>query len=1158
MDLSLNDQLWLLVCGSLVLLMQAGFLCLEAGLTRGKNAVNVSIKNVIDLAISPLLFWWVGAAVMFGPSCGGWIGGAGLGEGAIGGPLVAFLFFQMMFCATAATIVSGATAERLRFSGYVVATLAMTGFIYPLIGHWVWGGAWTGTPGWLEGLGFYDFAGSGVVHLTGGAASLAAILAVGPRLGRFDAERFDDGFPKSNYALALAGALILVVGWVGFCGGSTYRLDGRIGPIVLNTMIAGAAGCLMGVVTSRLRTPKVRPEAIVNGLLGGLVAICAGASAVSPEEALLIGGLAGIVAVALDRVLVLARIDDAVSAVPVHAGCGTIGILAVALLADPAVTGQTGSPLERLGVQALGVVVIGVAAFVPMYLVLRFGMPASWLRCTPEEELRGMNWAEHGVESELQVLCRGVDQFLDGSSHGVAARIDTGDEAGALASRYQQMLTGVSREAELAARAEAERAKADEVRKYGLFLHAVLDGMEDCVCILGPQGQIIEANAAWARFADGVGRPEDGAIGSSLSEFCEHSCVYMGGGCEEISSAVARVVAGDAPRFDSEYSAMVRGEWRTIHVRLTPLPGGAGGSVVMTQHDCTEERLAERRLREEKQKADTLASGLETSQQALDLATKGANLGLWHWDVAAGYFEITRAWLEALGHDSADFRSDIDSFRDLLHPEESVYWTEIDAHSVAGDEPYDRQFRVRRSDGRYTWFQALGRAQSLEGNGSPATLAGIVIDIDARKLAELRDAGMAKLIEDSMHEVYVFEPHTLRILEANRGARENLGYTLAELKQKTKHDINGELDRGALELRVAPLYSGEVDRIEVETLHRRKDGTVYPTMITLQRSQVNGRAVLVEFVIDLTQRRALETQLAQAQRLESIGQLAAGVAHEMNTPLQYVSNNIRFLSDCSEQLFEVLRAYEQSLNVEESGLPWQERYQALTEVLERTRFTRIRSELPKALSDSLEGVDRVLEIVRSMREFSHPGGDAKSPTDVNRALSSTATLTRSRWKQWADLELDLAAGLPHVECLAGAMNQVFVNLIVNAADAVAERHRSGGSTGPGRIVVRSRLERDHAVIEVEDNGCGMPEATRRRVFDPFFTTKEVGKGTGQGLSLSHTIVCQNHGGSISVESSPGVGTTFCVRLPLVATPQETTRDARDPNTIRSEPSAATA
>jgi ammonium transporter len=1153
MDLTLNDQMWLLVCSGLVLMMQAGFLCLEAGLTRSKNAVNVALKNVIDLAISPILYWFVGAGLMFGPTVGGWIGNGKLIGDSPSASLVAFLFFQMMFCATAATIVSGATAERLRFTAYIVVTVAMTGLVYPVIGHWVWGGVWGGGPaGWLRALGFYDFAGSGVVHLTGGAASLGALLVLGPRIGRFDPERVETGFPKASYPLAMTGALILVVGWVGFNGGSTLRLDASIGLIVLNTMLAASAGSVAGALASRLRTPLTSPDAVINGLLGGLVAICAGANAFTPGESVAVGALAGGVAVLCDRLLVLLRIDDAIGAVPVHAAGGVAGLLAVAVLGDTTVTLQSGTLLERLGVQALGAAAIGLTALFSTYLLLKVLMPFSWVRVTESEELRGMNWAEHGVESEYQVLCQGIDRALDGSGHSLAARIDASDEAGALASRYAAMLTNVARESELAAQAEAERQRTAEMRDYGLFLHGVLDGMEDAVCILGPSGQIIEANSAWARFAEGVGRTDEARIGSSLPEFCSGGCVYMGGGCDDIVKAVAEVAGGHAERFDGEYVALVHGDRRTLRVRLTPLPGGERGSVVMTQHDCTEATVAERWLLKEKQKAETLAEALATSQRSLDLAIQGAGLGTWHWDVEAGYFEVSRDWLHQLGHESSAFGSDIEAFRALLHPDDLVLWTSEDARSIAGDEPYDRQFRVRHALGGYAWVQALGRSLSSSDDG-PQTFAGIVIDIDARKRAELRNAGMAKIIEESVNEVYVVDDQSLRLIEVNRGGRENLGYTIDELRTLSKADLNGELTPQEMEKRLAPLLANEVDRLEFETIHRRKDGSTYPIMLSVQRTVLTGQSVIVVFGIDLTKRRELEAQLSQAQKLESIGQLAAGVAHEMNTPLQYVSNNIKFLSDCSAQLFEVIDAYEQSLDLNRPETPLEDRYAEVAEVLRRTRFDRVRAEVPKAIGDSLEGVSRVLEIVRSMKEFSHPGHGQKAPTDLNRALASTATLTRNRWKQHAELELDLAADLPFVECYPGEINQVFVNLLVNAVDAIAQKTERQGLTQPGRIVVRTRCDGDHALIEVEDNGCGMPQEVLCRVFDPFYTTKPVGQGTGQGLSLSRSIIVQKHGGTISAESRTGAGSTFRVRLPLVAERGVTEISAPAPAAVGASP-----
>lgn len=1115
------DLLWLLVCAGLVLLMQAGFLCLEAGLTRSKNAVNVALKNLADLAITPLVFWGFGASLMFGISCGGLFGQTGLLSGELSGSLISFLVFQMMFCATASTIVSGAIAERMHFVAYLAVCVVVSGLTYPLVGHWVWGSTWSGTSGLLEARGFVDFAGSGVVHLTGGCAALAAALAVGPRLGRFDPEHLEMGFPKSSLPLAMLGALLLSVGWIGFNGGSLLRFDESVAGVILNTLLAGAAGGASSLAISRVISQTVAPEVVINGLLGGLVAVCASANVASPTEAMLVGAFAGAVCLGATLALVRFRIDDAIGAFPVHGVCGVLGLVALPLTAGAADT-------TSLGTQVLGALVIAAAAFFPTYLLLSFLLPKDWVRVSPEEEQRGLNLSEHGVESELHVLLRGLLE----ESFSTDKSIDTSDEAGVFAATVDRCLNEAFQQGEAATIDEANQALADEMRDYGTFLHAVLDRLEVQVCILDEESRIVETNRAWDRFVEVAGEHVNGEVGADFVKFCREGAIYGGTGPDELAAMALSVAADQLDDFTGEYPALIAGKQRLLEVRIKPLPTHQHGAVIVLQTDRTEERRSQRLILQEKQKAETLANALEASQASLELAMKGGELGLWHWDVASGYFELSGNWLKRLGCGAGQLNADVESFRELIHPDELVLWTRNDAASLMPEEPYDRQFRLRDADGTFRWVQVLGRANARNADGLPESLSGILLDINDRKADQLRDAGMAKIIEESLNEVYVVDLETSRFLEVNRGARENVGYTMEQLLEMTPSDLSYEMSEKDIDKLVRPLREGSEDRVQLETKHRRDDGTIYPCMLSLQKNRLMDREVIVAIGIDLSQRRELEAQLAAAQRLESIGQLAAGVAHEMNTPLQFVGNNMKFLNDCSDSLFEVIDAHQANLDPEADPKPWRERHEEINEAIERTRFARIRAEVPRAIEDSLEGVDRVIQIVRAMKDFSHPGDELKSPTDLNRAIESTVTVTRNRWKYAAKLVMELDPGLPHVTCKGGAINQVFVNLIVNAADAVAERREQEPDAPEGRIVVRSRLEGNQVVFEFEDSGCGMPEEVQRRIFDPFFTTKEVGKGTGQGLSLSHAIITQKHGGSITVHSTPGEGTLMRVVLPI--------------------------
>jgi len=281
----------------------------------------------------------------------------------------------------------------------------------------------------------------------------------------------------------------------------------------------------------------------------------------------------------------------------------------------------------------------------------------------------------------------------------------------------------------------------------------------------------------------------------------------------------------------------------------------------------------------------------------------------------------------------------------------------------------------------------------------------------------------------------------------------------------------------------------------------------------------------------VTEREVLGQQLRQAQKLEAIGQLAAGIAHEINTPIQYVGDNTRFLQE-SWPAFHTLFSLTREMQQEATPGPISpQTLQRLDALAQETDFEYLQTEIPSALEQSLEGIQRVTKIVRAMKEFSHPGSEEKKLIDVNQAIETTITVARNVWKYVADMETHFDPDLPRVLCHAGEFNQVILNLLVNAAQAM-EQAVGDGSQGKGKIVVSTVRAGEWAEISIADTGAGIPEAARSRIFEPFFTTKPVGKGTGQGLALAHTAIVRRHGGKIWFDSELGKGTTFYIRIPF--------------------------
>jgi signal transduction histidine kinase len=283
----------------------------------------------------------------------------------------------------------------------------------------------------------------------------------------------------------------------------------------------------------------------------------------------------------------------------------------------------------------------------------------------------------------------------------------------------------------------------------------------------------------------------------------------------------------------------------------------------------------------------------------------------------------------------------------------------------------------------------------------------------------------------------------------------------------------------------------------------------------------------VAVIQDVTRFKTLERELSQAQKLESIGQLAAGIAHEINTPTQFIGDNIRFLQESFQEILGVFGTLSTlAANQADGSLP----AASIAAAVDAPDVDYLRDEIPKAIAQSLDGVQRIAKIVGAMKEFSHPGVE-KTPVDLNRAIASTITVASNEWKYVAEMQTDFDEALPQVSVMPGAFNQVILNLLVNAAHAVAAAQGEAATT-KGTIAVATRRVEDWAEIRIQDSGCGIPAKEINKIFDPFFTTKPVGKGTGQGLAIAHDVIVKKHGGTISADSEPGVGTTFIVRLPL--------------------------
>jgi Amt family ammonium transporter len=465
MERTTLDYVWIIIGSALVFMMQAGFAMVESGLTRSKNSINVAIKNLTDYGISTVVYWIAGFGLMFGLSLGGILG---TGFFLYNPPSVwaaVFLLFQAVFCSTSATIVSGAVAERMRFSSYIISTILLSALVYPVFGHWAWGGAFEGAAsGWLAKRGFVDFAGSTVVHSMGGWISLAILVIIGPRTGRFGADGTVRTINGSSIPMAVLGVFLLWFGWIGFNGASTLAANDRVPGIILRTMLGGAAGMVTTLAAGWYISKKPQVGLVLNGSLAGLVAITANCHAVNETQAVIIGGIGGLVMLAASALLIRLKIDDAVDAIPVHLGAGIWGTLAAGIFGSPEQLGTGLSRFGQIGVQSLGILACGALALAvafPLMLILNKIHP---IRVDMEREIEGLNKAEHGVTTEIHDLFTVLDTQARTGDITLRAPEEPFTETGQIAGMYNSVL---------------DRLQEDTVekREYLNILENVSDGL---------------------------------------------------------------------------------------------------------------------------------------------------------------------------------------------------------------------------------------------------------------------------------------------------------------------------------------------------------------------------------------------------------------------------------------------------------------------------------------------------------------------------------------------------------------------------------------------------------------------------------------------------------------------------------------------------------
>ncbi len=438
------DTLWVIDCAILVFIMQAGFMCMETGLSRYKNSINVALKNAADFGVSVVIFWIFGFGIMFGTSYNGFFGTDLFFFKTEKAEYMTYFVFQAMFVATAATIISGAVAERMKFNGYLIMTVLATGVIYPVVGHWAWSSSYlTGSvksTGWLSDLGFIDFAGSTIVHSVGGWIALAAVIILGPRIGKYS-EANKGKFTGSSFPLAVLGTLILWFGWFGFNGGSNGAMDEAVPLILINTFLAAAFGLLTGLAISYFKYKKPDPFYIILGPLAGLVAITAGCNSMTSVISILVGIIGAIIAIIVNETLNNFEIDDVVGAVPVHLAAGIWGTLAVGIFGDLNILDTGLDRFSQIKIQLIGILSIGLFTFVSSYTVLSLVNKFYPLRVSPVQEELGLNIAEHNAVSVEHDLISILDKQSESGDLKIRGPQDPFTAGGVIGLYYNKLMS---------------------------------------------------------------------------------------------------------------------------------------------------------------------------------------------------------------------------------------------------------------------------------------------------------------------------------------------------------------------------------------------------------------------------------------------------------------------------------------------------------------------------------------------------------------------------------------------------------------------------------------------------------------------------------------------------------------------------------------------
>ncbi len=1151
MSPSLNDILWVLVSACLVFVMQAGFLCLETGLTRSKNNINVALKNLTDFGVAVLLFWALGFGIMFGPSWQGWIGTSdfaiNLSQDALW-PAV-FFFFQVMFCGTAVTILAGAVAERMRFAAYLITAALVSGIIYPVFGHWAWNGLQTGESiGWLAAWGFVDFAGSTVVHSVGGWVSLAALLVIGARADRFPTDGPPRRISGANLPLATLGVLLLWFGWFGFNAGSTLALDNRVPGIIVNTILAGAAGLVVTLLWAWRTRGLAEVGWTLNGVIAGLVAITANCHLVSSLEAVLIGSIGGIVMLLADGLLERLQIDDAVGAIPAHLAAGIWGTLAVAIFGQADLL-----PLDRgsqLLVQGGGMLLCGVWSFGFTYVALRLLALVLPLRVSLHDEHIGLNVSEHNATTEILDLFTAMEQQSQTQDLSLRMPVEPFTEVGQIAQRYNRVMDALE---QAVTRTDAiVRTAVDAIITFSRPELRIMSTNPAAEAMFGYQAEHIDQQRITLLFAPAPSLMDD-ANGNSTQTF---------------ENLLPQMVATGMP-----YELQGRHQDGTLfplEVLVTEAQVGPEQFYTGIFRDIAERKQAQERLHRQNLYLSALHETTLAMINHLDLNElletimnrAGYLLGTQHGylyliDPDGQTMEVRVATGVFTKYKGYHIKPDEGLAGKTWQTGEAIVIDDYD--SWAGRSPAFQADRFGSVMGvplksGTAIIGVLGMAyvnterrfgdNEVEVLSRFAQLVSLAIDNAQLYAAAQQEINERIRVQDELRRqkeyleslvsnspvAIVVADISERILSWNPAAETLFGYSQEEVIGQTIYQAIGGTSTAHAEMQYHLGRIKQQERIQCVTQRTRKDDSLVDVEVIAVPVKVAADQMgMIAIYYDIT-------ELLRARRLaeaanQAKSEFLATMSHEIRTPMNAIIGMSGLLMDTP--LSE--RQYEFANTIRTSG---DALLTIINDILDFSKIEANKLELEHQAFDLHDCVESALDLVST--RAAEKGLDLAYLIDASVPDTIVGDVTRVR---------QILVNLLSNGVKFTSQGEVVVSVAAQPLPAASpERGAQAGknNSDPAALPSEQRYEIHFAV---RDTGIGIPTERMSRLFKSFSqvdssTTRQYG-GTGLGLVISKHL-SELMGGQMWVESSgiPGNGSTFHFTIHAAKAPTDVIRRHR--------------